>query len=702
MMMPPASIPSTKITAEHLARKAIVYIRQSSLKQVRENRGSQFTQRALVERAQSLGWHPDRIEVLDGDLGQSATATAGRDAFKALAADVALDHVGIVLGWDASRLARNNADWYQLLDVAALFGTLIADAEGVYDPRVYNDRLLLGLQGTLSEAELHLLRQRLTAGRLSKVQRGEYVQQLPTGLVRLPDQRVQKDPDAQVRQAIELVFAQFEALGSCQKVLRYFKRHGLQLPRRQSSGAHRGEVLWKPPSAAAIYEILSNPAYAGAFVYGRRPTDPSRRQPGRHATGVVRRRVHEWPYLLQNAYPAYISWTQYLANQRRMSDNASRQNGHCFPGRGAPRAGAALLQGLATCGHCGHVMKVAYKPGVRYLCNGLSKEFAEPTCAHLDGPSVEAFVVAAFFEALQPAQLDALEAVLAQRQREQERLAHYYRQQVQRAQYQASLARRRYEQVDPANRLVAAELERDWEEHLRAFREAQETADRFAQQPAQPTLTAELRQQLLHISQTLPQLWSDGALSSVQRKDLLRSLIARVILTRVAPDRVQVKIVWVSGHFSEGVVIPPIHRQAELTGYDQLLLRIHELWQAGCTDTQIAHTLSAQGVRSARNPHLSATTVLNIRNQQHWLSRYHQYRRATKIEGRWTVQGLAKELGVDRNWLYRRLASGRLSPPEAIRWPPYGNYLIQDDPALIERLHREAQPMRRAPRQSHI
>jgi DNA invertase Pin-like site-specific DNA recombinase len=700
MMIPPASMIQTKITAEHLERKAIVYIRQSSLKQVRENLGSQFTQRALVERAQSLGWHPERIEVLDGDLGQSATATAGRDAFKALAAAVALDHVGIIFGWDASRLARNNADWYQLLDLAALFGTLIADAEGVYDPRVYNDRLLLGLQGTLSEAELHMLRQRLNAGRLSKVQRGDYAQHLPTGLVRLPDKCVQKDPDAQVCQAIELVFAQFEALGSCQKVLRYFKQHGVWLPRRQSSGLHRGEVLWKQPSAAAIYEILCNPAYAGAFVHGRRPIDPSRRKPGRPATGVIRRRLHQWPYIMQNAYPAYISWTQYLANQRRMNDNATRHNARCFPGRGAAREGAALLQGLATCGHCGHVMKVVYKPGVRYLCNGLSKEFAEPACAHLDGPSIEAFVVAAFFEAIQPAQLDALEAVLAQRHREHEYLVQHYHQQVQRAQYEASLARRRYEQVDPANRLVAGELERDWEDKLRALREAQETAERFAQQPAELAVPAELCQHLLHISQTLPQLWSGAQLSHAQRKELLRSLIARVILKRLAPDRVQVKIVWISGHFSEGVVVPPIHRQIEITGYDQLLLRIRQLWQAGYTDTQIAHTLSAEGVRSARNPHLSPTTVLNIRNQQHWLSRYHQYRQATKIDGQWTVQGLATELGVDRTWLYRRLADGSLGTPYVVRWLPYGNYLIQDDSALIERLRREAQQTRRSARKS--
>jgi DNA invertase Pin-like site-specific DNA recombinase len=679
----------TKIQPAHLARQALVYIRQSSPKQVRENLGSQLNQRALVDRARELGWPAERIEVLDGDLGQSGAVSAGRQAFQALTAEVALGHVGIVLGWEVSRLARNNADWYQLLDLAALFGTLIADAEGVYDPGAYNDRLLLGLKGTMSEAELHMLRERLTAGRLARVRRGEYVQHLPTGLVRLADGRVEKDPDAQVRQALELVFTQFAELGSCQRVMRYFKQQGLLLPRRQTGGLQRGELRWRKPSSEAIYEILQNPAYAGAFVYGRRPTDPTRRRPGRRATGVVRKPLPEWAYILPDRYPAYLSWEQYLVNRARLADNAQRYAERC--GRGVPRQGAALLQGLATCGHCGRVMKVVYKTGVRYACYGLSKAFGEPACAHLDGASIEAFVVSAFFEALQPAQLDVLGEVLTERQREHERLAQWHRQQVAHASYEAELARRRYAAVDPDNRLVAAELERHWEIALRALREAEEATTRFAERPAEPELRPELRERLAHLSQALPALWAAEELSNEQRKRLLRSLIARVILKRIAPDRVQVRIVWVSGHFSEGVVIPPIHRQAAVSGYETMVTRIETLWREGYTDTAIAEALTAEGFRSARSARVSTATVLKIRRHCHWVSRYHLHRRAVRIDGRWTVHGLAQALGVNRDWLYRRIARGTLGAPALIRTEPYGTYLIEDDPPLIERLRQEAQ-----------
>ena len=688
-MSSPTGLAQAKVQPAHLARQALVYIRQSSAKQVRENLGSQLNQRALVDRARELGWHPERIAVLDSDLGQSGAAAAGRQDFQALTAAVALGQVGIVLGWEVSRLARNNADWYQLLDLAALFGTLIADAEGVYDPRAYNDRLLLGLKGTMSEAELHLLRERLKAGRLSRVRRGEYVQLLPTGLVRLPDGRVEKDPDVQVRQVIDLVFTQFAALGSSQRVLRYFQQQELLLPRRQTGGFQHGELLWRKPSAEAIYAILQNPAYAGAFVYGRRPTDPTRRRPGRPATGVVRKPLPEWACILQDRYPAYISWEQYLANRARLADNAQRYAERC--GRGVPRQGAALLQGLATCGHCGRRMQVVYKSGVRYACYGLSKAFAEPACAHLDGPSVEAFVVGAFFEALQPAQLDVLDEVLGAYQGEHERLARWHRQQVARATYEAELARRRYAAVDPENRLVAAELERHWEGALLAVREAEEAAARFAEQPVEPELKPELRERLAHLSQALPALWAEEGLSNEQRKRLLRSLIARVILQRIAPDRVQVRIVWVSGHCSEGVVVPPIHRQAAATGYEAMLARTEQLWREGYTDPAIAEALTAEGFRSARSTAVSTATVLKLRRHHHWVSRYHLHRRAVRIDGRWTVHGLAQVLGVDRDWLYRRIARGTLGAPALIRTETYGLYLIEDDPQLIEHLHREVQ-----------
>lgn len=688
-----------KITSAHLERKAIVYLRQSTPKQVREHVDSQLCQRTLMERAHQLGWHRDRIVALAGDLGQSASQAGCRGDFRALAAEVALGHVGIVFGWDVSRLARNNADWYQLLDLAALFDTLIGDNEGIYDPKVYNDRLLLGLKGTMSEAELYTLRQRLNAGRLSKVQRGEYVQHLPTGFVRTPNQQVLKDPDAQVQHVIELVLSKFEELGSCPQVMRYCKAQDIRLPRRQTTGVHQGEVLWKKPSTAAVYEIVSNPAYAGAFAYGRRRTDPTRRQPGRPATGKVRKPLHQWQCLIQGVYPAYISWPQYLTNQDRLKAAAQRYAEHGPPGRGAPRNGAALLQGLATCGQCGRRMKVCYKPRVRYACDGLTRAFGEPMCAHLDGTSIETFVVKAFFEAIAPAQLDALDTVLQQQHQEQQRLERYHQQQIQRCQYDATLARRRYEQVDPDNRLVATELERQWEAGLRRLREAQEAADRFAAQPTASIVSPHLRQQLSELNQHLPQLWSSDQLTNEQRKQLLRSLIARVILTRLAPDQVHIKLVWVSGHFSEGVVHPPIWRQSDMTHYPVLLERIEHLWQQGLTDEQVAQRLNEDGFQSARNQPLRAVSILKIRHQQGWSSALSQHRGAEKINGLWTIRGLAGHLGVKIYWLYNRIRNGSLCTPDLI-CQPQGNYLIRDDPHLLERLRQEVKRTRRSP-QSH-
>jgi len=678
-----------KITPFHLERKAVIYIRQSSPKQVREHFDSQLTQRTLVERAQSLGWHPERIEVFDGDLGQSATGVQARDDFKALAAEVALGHVGIVFGWQVSRLARNNAEWYQLLDLATLVGTLIGDTDGVYDPRLYNDRLLLGLKGTMSEAELYLMRQRLNAGRLSKVQRGEYVQRLPTGLVRLADNSVIKDPDQQIQHVIALVFSKFEELGSGYGVLRYCKQHDILLPRRHGGGMGPDDVRWCQPSEAAISAILTNPAYAGAFVHGRRTSDPRRQPRGQRTPPMIRRTMDEWQCIIQDTYPAYISWSQYLDNQARLRANAQRYTDQTQRGQGAPRKGAALLQGLATCGRCGHRMHVAYRPRSRYLCTSMHRAFAEARCAHLDGPSIEVFVVQAFFDAIAPAQFETLDEVVAQRQRERQRLETYHQQQVSQARFSATLARRRYEQVDPAYRLAAAELERAWDDKLRALRQAEEAAERFAQEPCEPTLTPEIREQLLHLSQHLPDLWASDQLRHDQRKALLRSVIARVIVQRTAPDRIEVKIVWVSGHFSQGVVIPPIVHQRHGTGYDTMVDRTQQLWRAGYTDTQIAETLSQEGFRSARRARVLPKTILKIRNQHHWVSRYHQHRLADKIDGMWTIHGLSRHLGVEREWFYHRIRTGTLRGPDVIRKPPYGNYLIRDDAALLARLRTE-------------
>lgn len=517
---------SPKITTTHLERKAVVYIRQSTLKQVQNNTESLHNQRALVERAQAFGWNATRIEVLDADLGHTAATSEGREDFTQLAAELALGHVGIVFGWEVSRLARNNADWYQLLDLAALVGALIADIEGVYDPRSYNDRLLLGLKGTMSEAELHMMRQRLNAGRLSKVERGDYVQHLPTGLVRTEQGQVEFDPDAQIRRCIALVFSTFEKLGSAMKTLHSLKTHHILLPRHQTSGLRKGELLWKEPTESIVVDILHNPAYAGAFVYGRRPADPLLRKPGHRGSGVVRKPMEEWVTIQQGVYPAYITWEAYLRNQERLAENAQeglakrmRQQG----AQGAAREGSALLQGLMCCGMCGYRMRVAYKPQVRYLCDGLKRHYHEKMCMSLDGPSIEEVVVNAFFDALRPAQLDALQALLAEQAKEEERLRQYHRDQVTRASYEAHLARRRYEAVDPENRLVAASLERNWEEKLLAQRQSEEEAQRFERRVVYPTLPPDLRESLEHIGPALPELWASGKISNEHKKRLLRS-----------------------------------------------------------------------------------------------------------------------------------------------------------------------------------
>jgi DNA invertase Pin-like site-specific DNA recombinase len=694
-MTPDLSLSQVKITARHLDRKAVIYIRQSSPKQVREHLDSQLTQRTLIHRAEHLGWHPERIEVFDGDLGQSAAGGQERDDFKALAAEVALGHVGIVFGWQVSRLARNNAEWYQLLDLAALLGTLIGDTDGIYDPRLYNDRLLLGLKGTMSEAELYLMRQRLNAGRLSKVQRGEYVQRLPTGLVRLSDKSVIKDPDQQIQHVIGLVFSQFQEFGSALQVLRYCKQQEILLPRRHGNGVGPDHVRWRQPSEEAICAILTNPAYAGAFVHGRRTSDPRRQAPGRRTPVMVRRPMEEWQCIIQDAYPAYISWTQYLANRARLSANVTRFRESTNEGRGAPREGAALLQGLATCGRCGRQMHVAYRRHPRYVCTGMRRSYAEPRCAHLDGPSIEAFVVQAFFNAMAPAQLESLDEVLAQRQRERQRLETYHQQQVSHARFAATLARRRYEHVDPAYRLAAAELEREWDDRLRALRQAEEAAERFAHEPDEPTLTPELRHQLLHLSQCLPDLWLSPQLRHPQRKALLRSLIARVMVKRTAADRVEVKIIWASGHFSEGIVIAPVGSQRHVTGYDTMVERTRQLWAEGYSDLQIADVLSREGFRSAQREMVLAKTVMKIRHRHLWGSPYHQHRLVDKIDEKWTIRGLARELGVEWGWVYNRIRNGFLSEPDVSRRPPHGNVLIRDDAELLTRLRVEVTRSRR-------
>jgi DNA invertase Pin-like site-specific DNA recombinase len=676
-----------KITTRHQERRAYVYVRQSSLQQVLHHRESQRILIALAERAVALGWPAERVRVIDADLGQSGQDSQRR-GFQELVAEVSLGRVGVILAYEASRLARSNADWYALLDLAAVRGTLIADSEGVYDPRSYNDRLLLGLRGMLSEAELHLLRLRMEAGRRRQIERGDYRQQLPTGLVRLPDGRVVKDPDLQVQRTLELIFALFAELGSCQKVLRCLRDKGVRVPRRQTGGPEAGAILWKRPSEAVIYETLHNPAYAGAFVYGRRAAPPDRAPEQREQR--QRQTMDEWGMIHYNAYPAYITWETSMANQARLTDNANHYRQYT---RGAARSGSALLVGIVVCGRCGRQLHVEDKKHPRYVCSALGKEYGASICLQVDGPSIDEAVVAAFFSALAPAERDLLEEALAQARADQERWKVHHAQQVQRAAYEARLAQRQYQAVDPDNRLVAAELERRWEGALRALAEAQEAQQHFqATQRAPEELDPALRTQLTDLSTHLPQLWASGRLTAEQQKELLRSLIRRIILTRPKPDEVEAKVVWVSGAMTRLSIRPPVQLTRDLRDHDQLVARIRALSAQGYHDGEIAQHLTVEGFRSARSNTVLPSLVKRVRQAEGLVSLTAQFRSQEKIEDCWTTWGLARALNVDRNWLYARIHAGTLP---AQRHPVLGQYLIPDDPEVFKQLAAHVPESRR-------
>ncbi len=676
-----------KISNDHYQRLAYVYVRQSSFKQVQQNQESHMYQVRLRQRALALGWSEDRIRLVESDQGLSGQEADVRTGFQMLVADVSLGHVGIVFGHQASRLARNNRDWYHLLDLAAMFGTLIADIDGIYDPALYNDRLLLGLKGTMSEAELYLLRQRLDEGRMNQIKRGAYRQHLPTGLIRLPDHTVVKDPDDQVRHVIELMFAQFELLGSVSKVIRYLRQHKILLPRRQNAGPQAGQTLWKVASESAVSDMLQNPAYAGAFVYGRRQVDPTLRTPGRQASGRRRKPISEWLHLQQDVYPAYITWEQYLANQERIRQNGLRFVENRQKAQGIVRNGPGLLQGMVVCGHCGYHMQTVYKHTPRYVCRGLVRTTDAPSdCNSVRAPVVDQVVESAFFAAIEPAQLDALEAILAAQHEERAQLARQWQEQLKRGQYEVHLAQRQYDAVEPENRLVAAELERRWEAKLHQLRQIEEDYDHFQQAPLPERVPTQLRELFRDVSHRLPDLWP--SLSNAQKKELLRSLISQVIIRRPVRDRIDVRIIWISGGYTDQNTWTPIPCDRDVSGYDDMVARVRELWQEGYTDEQIAAHLTTEGFHSARSPHVTPTTIQKIRLTRQWYQPLERLRREQEEDGFLTARGLAKRIGAGGSTVYRFIRE-QVIPPEVIKRHPQADvYLIRNDPQLIARLEQ--------------
>ena len=666
-------ITSELVTPTHLTRKALIYIRQSTPQQVLTNQESLRLQYALRLRAIELGWHNEDIEIIDTDLGQTAAVAQNREGFKEIVTRVTLGEIGIILSSEMTRLSRNCSDWYPLLDICGYRGCLIADRDGVYDPASTNGRLLLGLKGQLSEFELHTMRSRLNAGLLNKALRGDLNLSLPIGLIRQEDGQVLKDPNQEIQDRIDLVFQTFLRVKSAYKVVRFFCEQSLGLPRLDQFG----DLIWKEANESAILLILNNPAYAGAFVYGRTKT-------GRDAFGMpTTKRVPfgEWKIVVRDKYPAYISWETFERIQAMLQDNYAEYNRRAS--RGVPRTGATLLHGIVYCGECGHKMVVQYKHGAEYQCGFLYRQYQLPICQHISSQPIDDFVVQAFFQALSPVELDVYEQALKAQAETTQQARQAHEQQIERLRYQAALAQRQYNKVDPDNRLVAAELERRWEASLIALKEAEEKLA-FQQWNCEnpPLLSPELKAAFSQIAQKLPEIWNqEEILPTPQKKALLRCLIDKVIIHHLSHDKIQTRIVWKGGETTTAIVTITVGSFCRLSDAAEMETTILELCQQGKSDDEIAQHLTALGYHSPMNPHaVLPDTVGNIR-RKHRIFRKPDRSRPRRISGYLTAPQIALSLGVQTDWIYDRIHDGKI---EITKDKQTGLYLFPDQPETLD------------------
>jgi DNA invertase Pin-like site-specific DNA recombinase len=663
---------SELIQPRHLDRKAMIYVRQSSPNQVITNKESQRMQYALRERAVAIGWHKQDTHVIDADLGRSGTTIEMREGFQQLVADIALGTVGILLAFDATRLARNCSHWYQLLDLCGHHDCLIADRDGVYDPSSINGRLLLGLKGQISELELYTIRARLTAGILSKAERGELELTLPTGLIRT-EGVVTKHPSTEVRNRIDLIFATFLEQKSVAQTVRWFVNKDLRLPRRD----RHGDIQWKRVTAASISSFLNNPAYAGAATYGRSRWKKSENTGRMQQTKLP---PQQWRYCVHDKYPEYISWDTFERIQAILRDNYTDYARNKT--RGVPREGKALLHGIVYCGECGHKMCVQYKGGTQYLCNHLKQQTGAPVCQRIGGDAIDDQVVSWFFEALSVAEIDVAAAALESNDAEHCQVVAAHQQQVERLRYESQMAERQFMKSDPDNRLVTGELERRWERSLRELKSAEEELHRLQEDAPSYIIPADLLEMLRDVGPRLPELWNAKLLTDAQKKALLRSLIDKVVIHRLAPDQVQTRVVWRGGATTSDVVRVTVGKFAWLSGAADMEATIKQMTAEGHSDVAIAEHLTAAGHRSPRADKVLESTVRLTRLRLGILRTTHQSH-PRHVEGFLTIPQLAKELGVSRWWISDRIANGTIKAKKDERLKCY---LFPDTPGVLAQL----------------
>jgi len=646
-------ITTDRITVGHLQRKAYLYVRQSTFYQTEQNPESLERQYDFRRQALSLGWHQDQIVTLDEDLGQSGAEATHREDFQRLVADVGLGQVGVVLSLEISRLARNSADWHRLLELCAMTDTLILDEDGLYDPNQFNDRLLLGLRGTMSEAELHFLRARMDGGKLNKARRGELQTRLPAGLIYDPEGHIQIDPDRQVQQAIHKVFELFQQVRAVLPVVRRLREAGIRLPVRLWAGPQAGETVWTEASSSRVLRILKNPRYAGMYFFGRtrqRKGVPSRILP-----------ASQWKVRIPNAHPGYIPWEQFEANQQILAENDPRIRSNAT--HQPPREGAALLQGIVLCGRCGRRMTITYsyrrprRVTWTYCCAHESTEHGGKYCQHIPGRGIDQAVGHLAVQALTPEAVAAAVAVFEELQRRNAELAALYQSQVDRARHEAELAQRQFFLANPENRLVADNLEKRWNDKLRALAEAENA---FAEWKEKNRLDVSppAREDLVRFVRDFPALWNHPQTTARDRKQMLRLMIQDVTLLR--RDDIHVGIRWKGGATSE------LHLPIPLSMWDirrtpkAVLDRIADLAKHH-SDEQVAEILNRDQLCSGTGLTFTYVRVARLRVAKRIPSYYDHLRQA----GMLTCEEIMKRTGVGRPTICKWRRAGVL---RAIRY----------------------------------
>lgn len=657
-----------KIQNHHQLRMAYVYLRQSTMAQVLHHQESTQRQYALKDRAQTLGWSIQQVRVLDADLGQSGTQMNTREDFKTLVADVSLGKVGAVFALEASRLSRCCSDWHRLLEICALTQTLIIDADGCYDPSDFNDQMLLGLKGTMSQAELHFIRARLQGGKRNKAQRGELRFPLPVGFA-FGDQAgsVLFDADLEIQQAVGLVFSLFRQTGSAYGVVRHFQRHQLSFPKRAYGGTWNGRVIWGKLSHSRVLNVLSNPCYAGAYVFGRHRGAKSISTNGEVHSKVQKQPMAAWSVLIQDHHPGYLRWDEYLENQQMLQNNQTNRPEQCSSS--AAREGRALLQGLLLCGHCARRLSPRYtgNGGIFpvYECTRRQTDSRySPECIRVQADLLDQLVADRVLEILQPEQLQIALRAVQELERRNHAVDQQWRMRLERLEYESQLAQRRYEQVDPANRLVALTLERRWNEALQQLQLAREELQQ-QQKKLGLEWTENLQAQVLALTHDLPKLWKCPSTSAQDRKRMLRLLIKDITVERLRHEpKAVLHIRWQGGAIDDLSVPLPVPAPERFRNPETTVNRVRCLART-MADPQITQTLNQEGLRSAKGKAFTVNMVKWIRY------RYEIEPPNLKIADELTVEDISARFQVRPGVVYYWIANGHLSARRISLGSPY-------------------------------